>query len=62
MFSESCLPLPWDKEKNYNRESIELYYEVSAFMSFLFQWLLLPFQHFNNFFVFQLFCNIEQIP
>lgn len=30
MFSEGCLPLPWDKEKNYTRESIELYYEAGS--------------------------------
>lgn len=28
MFSESCLPLPWDKENAYTRENIELYFEV----------------------------------
>ena len=28
MFSESCPPLPWDKENNYTREAVELYYEV----------------------------------
>ncbi|KAG6724526.1 hypothetical protein I3842_03G261700 [Carya illinoinensis] len=30
MFSESCPPLPWDKENNYTREAIELYYEVGS--------------------------------
>lgn len=30
MFSDSCPPLPWDKENNYTRESIELYYEAGS--------------------------------
>lgn len=30
MFSESCLPLPWDKENAYTRENIELYFEVGS--------------------------------
>lgn len=30
MFSESCPPLPWDKEKAYSRDAVELYYEVSG--------------------------------
>ncbi|XP_077252770.1 tetratricopeptide repeat (TPR)-like superfamily protein [Tasmannia lanceolata] len=30
MYSESCPPLPWDKECVYTRESIELYYEASS--------------------------------
>ncbi|GAB2213701.1 hypothetical protein Droror1_Dr00018014 [Drosera rotundifolia] len=28
MYSESCLPLPWDKEKAYTRDAVELYYEI----------------------------------
>lgn len=30
MFSESCPPLPWDKENHYARDAIELYYEVGS--------------------------------
>lgn len=30
MFSESCPPLPWDKENNYTREAVELYYEAGS--------------------------------
>ncbi|XP_007050119.2 PREDICTED: tetratricopeptide repeat protein 4 homolog isoform X1 [Theobroma cacao] len=30
MFSESCPPLPWDKENHYTREAIELYYEAAS--------------------------------
>ncbi|XP_065622083.1 uncharacterized protein LOC136064360 [Quercus suber] len=30
MFSDTCPPLPWDKENNYTRESIELYYEAGS--------------------------------
>ncbi|KAM3731212.1 hypothetical protein ACB098_12G145600 [Castanea mollissima] len=30
MFSDTCPPLPWDKESNYTRESIELYYEAGS--------------------------------
>uniref|UniRef100_A0A5B7BD12 Cns1/TTC4 wheel domain-containing protein n=1 Tax=Davidia involucrata TaxID=16924 RepID=A0A5B7BD12_DAVIN len=30
MFSESCPPLPWDKENAYTREAIELYYEAAS--------------------------------
>ncbi|XP_021279832.1 tetratricopeptide repeat protein 4 homolog [Herrania umbratica] len=30
MFSESCPPLPWDKENHYTREAIELYYEAGS--------------------------------
>ncbi|KAL5796427.1 hypothetical protein ACOSQ2_001247 [Xanthoceras sorbifolium] len=30
MFSEDSPPLPWDKENNYTREAIELYYEVGS--------------------------------
>lgn len=30
MLSESCPPLPWDKEKAYSRDAVELYYEVSG--------------------------------
>ncbi|XP_039013720.1 tetratricopeptide repeat protein 4 homolog [Hibiscus syriacus] len=30
MFSESCPPLPWDKDNHYSREAIELYYEVGS--------------------------------
>ncbi|PSR86399.1 Tetratricopeptide repeat protein [Actinidia chinensis var. chinensis] len=30
MFSESCHPLPWDKEKAYTREAVELYYEAGS--------------------------------
>lgn len=30
MFSESCTPLPWDKEKTYSRDAVELYYEAGS--------------------------------
>ncbi|KAJ4975488.1 hypothetical protein NE237_000594 [Protea cynaroides] len=30
MFSESCPPLPWDKEHSYTRDAVELYYEVGS--------------------------------
>ncbi|XP_052171096.1 uncharacterized protein LOC127787207 [Diospyros lotus] len=30
MFSEDCPPLPWDKEKAYTREAVELYYETGS--------------------------------
>lgn len=30
MFSESCPPLPWDKENAYTRDALELYYETAA--------------------------------
>ncbi|KAG4174642.1 hypothetical protein ERO13_A11G134300v2 [Gossypium hirsutum] len=30
MFSESCPPLPWDKENHYSRDAIELYYEAGS--------------------------------
>lgn len=30
MYSESCLPLPWDKERVYTREAVELYYQASS--------------------------------
>jgi hypothetical protein len=30
MFSDSCLPLSWDKENAYTRDAIELYYERNA--------------------------------
>ncbi|XP_058101419.1 uncharacterized protein LOC131245759 isoform X2 [Magnolia sinica] len=30
MYSEACLPLPWDKESAYTREAVELYYEAHA--------------------------------
>ncbi|XP_043703489.1 tetratricopeptide repeat protein 4 homolog isoform X2 [Telopea speciosissima] len=30
MFSESCPPLPWDKEHTYTRDAVELYYEVGS--------------------------------
>ncbi|KAH7839043.1 hypothetical protein Vadar_034190 [Vaccinium darrowii] len=30
MFSESCTPLPWDKEKAYSRDAVELYYEAGS--------------------------------
>ncbi|XVF21481.1 hypothetical protein REPUB_Repub12eG0094100 [Reevesia pubescens] len=30
VMSKSCPPLPWDKENNYTREAIELYYEAGS--------------------------------
>ncbi|KAK9280853.1 hypothetical protein L1049_003743 [Liquidambar formosana] len=30
MFSESYPPLPWDKENNYTRDAIEVYYEANS--------------------------------
>nr|XP_048336321.1 tetratricopeptide repeat protein 4 homolog isoform X2 [Ziziphus jujuba var. spinosa] len=30
MFLESCPPLPWDKENNYTREAVEIYYEFRS--------------------------------
>lgn len=30
MFSESYLPLPWDKDNAYTREAVELYYEAGS--------------------------------
>ncbi|KAL5562029.1 hypothetical protein UlMin_031776 [Ulmus minor] len=30
MFSEGCPPLEWDKEHNYTRNNIELYYEANS--------------------------------
>ncbi|XP_031283796.1 tetratricopeptide repeat protein 4 homolog isoform X1 [Pistacia vera] len=33
MFSEGCPPLPWDKENNYMREAVELYYEAGSGVS-----------------------------
>lgn len=30
MFSEGCPPMTWDKEGNYTREALELYYEVGS--------------------------------
>ncbi|KAB1208650.1 hypothetical protein CJ030_MR5G017078 [Morella rubra] len=30
MFSETCASLPWDRENNYNRKSIELYHEAGS--------------------------------
>ncbi|XP_010522526.1 PREDICTED: tetratricopeptide repeat protein 4 homolog [Tarenaya hassleriana] len=30
MFSEDCPPLPWDKDNNYTRDAIELYYEAGS--------------------------------
>lgn len=30
MFSESCPPLPWDKENAYTRDAVEVYYETGS--------------------------------
>lgn len=43
MFLESCPPLPWDKENNYTREAVEIYYEVNHLMLLLLEGALLAY-------------------